>query len=102
MIFGTKITLWFFIGLTAQLIFFMRFFIQWIVTEKKRKSTIPISFWHLSILGSLGLLSYAIHIKDPIFMLGQSLGLLIYIRNLYFIYKPNKDNISRTDEGLIA
>ncbi len=78
---------WLILGLLAQLIFFLRFFVQWIVSERKGASVIPISFWYLSLAGGLGLLVYAIHIKDPVFILGQAGGLFIYARNLALIYK---------------
>ncbi len=80
---------WLCVGLTGQAFFTMRFLVQWIVTEKKRKSVIPTLFWYCSILGSLFLLSYAIYRQDPVFILGQSFGSIVYIRNLYFIYRNN-------------
>jgi lipid-A-disaccharide synthase-like uncharacterized protein len=76
---------WLIIGLLAQSMFFLRFFTQWIASEKIKDSVIPISFWYFSILGSLGLLTYALHIKDPVFILGQSMGIFVYIRNLVLI-----------------
>ncbi|RAP33969.1 hypothetical protein DID80_07670 [Candidatus Marinamargulisbacteria bacterium SCGC AAA071-K20] len=80
-------SLWLLVGFIGQAIFGARFVVQWIYSEIKKKSVIPESFWHLSIIGSLVLLSYAIYRKDPIFILGFSLNLLIYFRNLYLIYK---------------
>ncbi|HEC69670.1 MAG TPA: lipid A biosynthesis protein [Candidatus Omnitrophica bacterium] len=80
-------TFWLILGFLGQFLFFLRFFLQWIVSEKKKESTIPLSFWYFSIGGGLILLSYAIYRRDPVFILGQSLGVLIYARNLYFIYK---------------
>ena len=77
--------IWIGIGLLGQLCFFLRFFIQWIASERKAKSTIPIAFWYLSIAGGAVLLTYAIYRKDPVFILGQSTGLLIYVRNLMLI-----------------
>jgi lipid-A-disaccharide synthase-like uncharacterized protein len=77
--------LWWAIGLTGQLAFGSRFLVQWVASEKARKSIVPIHFWRLSIIGSALLLTYAIHIKDPIFILGQSAGILIYARNLALI-----------------
>ncbi len=82
-----EINFWIILGLIAQLCFFSRFLVQWIVTEKNKKVTIPLAFWYLSLAGGLGLLAYAIHIKDPIFILGQSTGLFIYIRNLIIANK---------------
>ena len=67
--------------------FSMRFIIQWLVSEKKKQSVIPIQFWYFSLLGSLTLLLYAIHQRDAVFILGQSLGTFIYIRNLTLIYR---------------
>lgn len=78
---------WFIIGFFAQCTFFLRFFVQWVASERKKSSVIPISFWYFSILGGLGLLAYALHIKDPIFIIGQSAGLLIYMRNLILVYR---------------
>jgi lipid-A-disaccharide synthase-like uncharacterized protein len=71
--------------------FGMRFFVQWIASEKAKKSVIPIAFWYLSICGSLILLVYAVHRRDPVFILGQSTGSFIYLRNLYLI-KNEKEN----------
>lgn len=78
---------WYLIGFLGQGMFFMRFLYQWIASERKGKSIIPIQFWFFSIAGSLLILSYAVYRKDPVFILGQSLGMLIYSRNLYLIYK---------------
>lgn len=79
--------IWIAVGLAGQLLFFLRFFFQWLASERKKKSTIPISFWYFSISGGLVLLAYAIFRKDPVFILGQSMGVFIYARNLYFIYR---------------
>ena len=76
---------WLIIGFVGQIAFGARFIIQWIVSEKKGESTIPIVFWYCSIAGSLILLTYAIHKEDPVFIVGQSLGSIIYIRNLVLI-----------------
>ncbi|WP_457573006.1 lipid-A-disaccharide synthase N-terminal domain-containing protein [Desulfolithobacter sp.] len=86
-------TVWIGIGLTGQFFFTMRFIIQWIATEKSKKSVVPELFWYFSIAGSLVLLSYAIHRRDPVFILGQSMGSFIYLRNLYFIYKEKHREI---------
>ena len=75
------------IGFLGQGIFASRFIIQWIYSEKKGESLIPISFWYLSILGGLSLLTYAIFRKDPVIISGQLFGILIYSRNLFLIYK---------------
>ena len=83
--------LWLAVGFAGQLLFMARFIIQWIVSERSRRSVIPIAFWYLSLFGSLVLLSYAIHTRDPVFILGLSLNSLIYIRNLWLIYRPGRD-----------
>jgi lipid-A-disaccharide synthase-like uncharacterized protein len=80
-------TLYLILGLLGQSLFFMRFFIQWIVSEKNKKSVIPVSFWYFSLGGGLLLLFYSISRKDPVFILGQSCGIFIYARNLYLISK---------------
>ena len=85
-----KETIWLIIGFMGQIFFSMRFVVQWIVSEKHKKSIIPIAFWYFSMLGVLTLLAYAIYRKDPVFILGQSLGIFIYSRNLYLIYKEKK------------
>lgn len=85
---------WLIIGFLGQFMFSARFILQWLASEKHRKSTIPISFWYCSILGSVTLLAYAIHKRDPVFILGQSFGVFIYLRNLYFIYENKKSEIS--------
>lgn len=81
---------WLIIGFVGQAIFSLRFIVQWIVSEKEKKSIIPVFFWHLSIAGSLVLLIYSIHRKDPVFILGQLTGSVIYVRNLVLIWKEKK------------
>jgi lipid-A-disaccharide synthase-like uncharacterized protein len=82
--------LWLGVGFLGQAMFSMRFLIQWFYTEKHRRSVIPIAFWYFSLLGGATLLTYAIHRADPVFIVGQGAGLLIYSRNLYFIMKERK------------
>lgn len=86
---------WIILGFFGQFIFFLRFFIQWLYSEKRKKSVIPFCFWHFSIGGAIILLIYAIHIKDPVFSIGQGLALLIYIRNI-MLYK--KESVEDRDE----
>lgn len=75
------------IGFLGQFIFASRFIVQWIYSEKKGESSIPIIFWYLSIVGGLSLLIYAIFRKDPVIILGQTFGILVYTRNLILIYR---------------
>ncbi|MGA1846575.1 lipid-A-disaccharide synthase N-terminal domain-containing protein [Deferribacter abyssi] len=84
------------IGFTGQFFFFMRFFVQWIYSEKRKKSVIPIAFWYFSLVGSVCLLTYAIMRKDIVFIVGQSTGFLIYTRNLYFIHKERKRKLNES------
>jgi len=83
----SKETLWLIVGFTGQAMFTMRFVVQWIASERKRKSTIPLAFWYFSLAGGVVLFSYAVYRRDPVFILGQSFGIFIYLRNLYFIRK---------------
>lgn len=78
---------WVLIGFIGQFMFTMRFVLQWIATEKAQKSVVPTSFWIFSILGGSIVFAYAIHKQDPVFILGQGAGLLIYFRNLYFVIR---------------
>jgi lipid-A-disaccharide synthase-like uncharacterized protein len=78
-------SLWLGLGFVAQALFASRFIIQWISSEKAGQSVVPLAFWYLSLGGSLLLLIYAIYRKDPVFIIGQSLGGLIYARNLALI-----------------
>tara|TARA_B100001057_G_C22784732_1_gene925092 strand:+ start:473 stop:781 length:309 start_codon:yes stop_codon:yes gene_type:complete len=79
------------VGFFGQFLFASRFIYQWIYSEKKGESSIPIGFWYLSIFGGFGLLTYAIFRQDPVIILGQSFGIFIYLRNLFLIYKNNKN-----------
>ena len=79
------------LGFTGQALFFMRFLVQWISSEKQKKSVIPVAFWYFSIGGSTLLLAYAIIRRDPVFIVGQATGFLIYIRNLHFISREKRD-----------
>ncbi len=78
-------TLWTFIGLFGQFLFMMRFVMQWIASERVKQSIVPEVFWYFSLGGGIILFAYAIHQQDLVFMLGQGLGLFIYLRNIYFI-----------------
>ena len=78
------------IGFTGQGLFASRFIIQWIYSEKRKESVIPIPFWYLSLFGGIGLLIYAIFRKDPVIITGQLFGIFIYTRNLVLIYRKKK------------
>jgi len=85
--------IWIGIGFLGQFFFFSRFLVQWIVSEKKKQSVIPVSFWYFSLTGGLILFCYAIHRRDPVFILGQGLGLFVYFRNLWLIHKHHKTDL---------
>lgn len=76
---------WIIIGFIGQALFSMRFVVQWIASERLKRSIIPQAFWYFSLAGGLTLLAYAIHKQDPVFIAGQGLGLAVYLRNLYLI-----------------
>lgn len=79
--------IWLAIGFLGQLMFTMRFFVQWLASERAKRSVIPELFWYFSLGGGAILLSYAIYRQDPVFILGQATGLFIYLRNIYFVVR---------------
>ncbi len=81
---------WVGLGFLAQAIFASRFIVQWIASERQGRSYIPVAFWYLSISGGLLMLAYAIYRQDPVFILGQSTGVIVYARNLMLIHR-NRD-----------
>jgi lipid-A-disaccharide synthase-like uncharacterized protein len=87
--------MWLAFGFLGQFLFGARFVVQWISSEKKKKSHFPIAFWYLSLSGGLILLIYAIYRKDPVFIVGQGMGIFIYIRNLMLIaqHKRMKEEV---------
>ncbi len=76
---------WIAIGLLGQALFTARFLVQWLASERAKRSVMPVAFWYFSIGGGLILLAYAIARHDPVFTIGQSLGVVIYARNLWLI-----------------
>jgi lipid-A-disaccharide synthase-like uncharacterized protein len=84
-VFVVKFDAWVVLGFVAQAFFTMRFVVQWIASERARASVIPVAFWFFSIGGGVLLLIYALYRRDPVFIAGQALGLIVYVRNLYFI-----------------
>jgi lipid-A-disaccharide synthase-like uncharacterized protein len=81
---------WLVVGVLGQVCFFTRFLVQWIASERRRESVIPIYFWYFSIAGGVILLAYSIHRRDPVFILGQSVGLFVYFRNLWLIARRRR------------
>jgi lipid-A-disaccharide synthase-like uncharacterized protein len=84
---ATTEQLWLAIGLFGQALFSARFLVQWIASERRKRSVVPHAFWYFSIGGGLTLLAYAIYRRDPVFILGQGAGLFVYARNLWFIHR---------------
>jgi lipid-A-disaccharide synthase-like uncharacterized protein len=85
---------WIAIGFIGQALFFGRFFVQWIASERRKQSVVPRSFWYLSLAGGAVLLAYAIHRRDPVFIVGQATGFLIYTRNLWFLHRPSDTDVT--------
>lgn len=85
--------LWLGIGFLGQSLFSARFVLQWLVSEKRRQSVTPVAFWYFSLAGGIVLLSYAIHRRDTVFIVGQAAGLLVYARNLMLILKSRREGL---------
>lgn len=85
----TTDTIWIATGFLGQGLFFGRWIVQWLASERSASSKVPISFWYLSLIGGLITLAYAIYRKDPVFIAGQSIGSIVYVRNLMLIYREN-------------
>ncbi|WP_448384332.1 lipid-A-disaccharide synthase N-terminal domain-containing protein [Desulfosoma sp.] len=90
--------IWLGVGFSAQALFSARFFVQWIASERAGRSVVPVAFWVLSVFGGTLLLAYALWRRDPVFIVGQGAGLIIYSRNLYLIYRE-KRALREADRG---
>ena len=80
--------IWLGVGLVGQALFSARFLVQWIASERRKRSVVPRAFWYFSVGGGVTLLAYALYRRDPVFILGQGAGLFVYARNLWFIHRP--------------
>lgn len=89
-VFVQQFDLWVVFGFAAQFMFMLRFVVQWLASERARRSVIPIAFWFFSVGGGSLLFIYAIHIGDPVFIAGQGGGLFIYLRNLWLIFRERR------------
>jgi lipid-A-disaccharide synthase-like uncharacterized protein len=85
-----RTALWLATGFLGQALFSMRFIVQWITSERAGRSVTPVTFWYFSLAGGVVLLSYAIHRRDPVFITGQAMGLLVYVRNLQMIARERR------------
>jgi lipid-A-disaccharide synthase-like uncharacterized protein len=81
---------WVIVGLFGQSLFMMRFVVQWIASERVKQSIVPETFWYFSLGGGIILFLYALHQQDIVFILGQGLGIFIYVRNLFFIHRNKR------------
>ena len=88
---------WIVLGFIAQVCFTMRFLVQWLASERAGRSVMPIAFWFFSLAGGTLLLIYAIQREDPVFIVGQGMGLFIYIRNLWLIANERRAALSKID-----
>ncbi len=86
--------IWIAVGLVAQLMFSARFLVQWIASERAKASVMPVAFWYFSLAGGLMLFAYACYRMDPVFILGQSFGVIVYSRNLYLLHKSRAADTS--------
>ena len=92
-VFVTRLDWWVLLGFAAQGLFTMRFLVQWIASERAKRSVIPLAFWYFSIGGGLLLLIYALYRKDPVFIAGQAFGVFVYLRNLYFVLRDHRASV---------
>ena len=89
-VFVNQLDWWVALGFVAQIMFTMRFAVQWIASERAGKSVIPVAFWFFSIFGGILLLLYALVRRDPVFIAGQAFGVFVYARNLYFVLRDRR------------
>jgi lipid-A-disaccharide synthase-like uncharacterized protein len=89
-VFVVRLNWWLLLGYAGQVLFGMRFVVQWLASERVGRSVMPVAFWFFSIGGGVLLLVYALYIRDPVFIIGQGLGLFVYLRNLHFIFREQK------------
>jgi lipid-A-disaccharide synthase-like uncharacterized protein len=83
----STVTVWLLVGFLGQVLFTARFVLQWLASEQRGDSVVPVMFWWLSLAGGTAMLAYAISRRDPVFMTGQALGLVVYARNLTLVSK---------------
>ncbi|MCE7028951.1 lipid-A-disaccharide synthase N-terminal domain-containing protein [Jiella avicenniae] len=96
-VFVEQFDLWIALGFFAQAMFTARFVVQWIASERARRSVVPVAFWTFSLAGGALLLVYALHRRDPVFIIGQAAGLFIYTRNIMLIAGEKKRNLAETE-----
>lgn len=82
-------------GSLGQIVFTLRFVYQWIYSYKRKESILPLGFWLISLTGSLIIVSYALVRRDPVLILGQSTGIIVYSRNVWILRQSKKQNIGK-------
>jgi len=99
-VFINRVDWWVALGVVAQVMFTMRFVVQWIASERAGHSVVPMTFWVFSIGGGMLLLLYALYRRDPVFIAGQAFGTFVYIRNLQFVLRDKRAGISRPGSSI--
>jgi lipid-A-disaccharide synthase-like uncharacterized protein len=89
-VFVMRLNGWILVGYAGQALFAMRFIVQWVASERVGRSVIPVAFWFFSIGGGAVLFVYSLYIRDPVFIIGQGLGLFVYLRNLHFVFRERR------------
>ena len=89
-VFVMQVNWWVLLGYAGQTLFAMRFIVQWVASERVGRSVFPMAFWFFSLGGGVLLFAYALYIRDPVFIIGQGLGLFVYLRNLYFVVRERR------------
>lgn len=90
---------WIAVGFAGQLLFTSRFLVQWLASERRRESVVPVAFWWLSLGGGMTLLTYALYRQDPVFIAGQGMGIFIYLRNLMLLSRTARERAGRERAG---
>ncbi|MEZ6061315.1 MAG: lipid-A-disaccharide synthase N-terminal domain-containing protein [Planctomycetaceae bacterium] len=98
----TSENFWIGFGLTGQCLFTARFLVQWLSSERQGKSVIPMAFWYLSVSGGMVLFIYALYRADPVFIIGQSTGLFIYLRNIHLVLRSRQRERSEAEAAPVT
>lgn len=96
---STAELIWIAVGFGGQAMFTMRFLLQWIVSERAKRSIVPELFWYFSLMGGLVLFAYALHKQDPVIAVGQATGIVIYLRNIWLIWREKRLNRAAAAEA---
>ncbi len=94
--------IWYAVGFFGQFLFFLRWVVQWLMSERRRRSVIPLVFWYFSVVGGLTSLVYAVYIQDPVITLANLFNSIVYIRNLILIYREKTETRAAADDAAPA